>query len=152
VIEPAASGRWAFRHSVFEWRPGVVTVRFASGRGTEGDWGRLLDEQRQWYEGVVAKCGYASVPAYSVHHDFCHLWLPERLWGIPSPTLWAVAHAHKPPPINASEEYLVNTVQWTLATGDRDWNAEYLRQIVGEDWRAVLDALQADLDALAEPA
>lgn len=152
LLDPQPCGLVHLAHSTIEWEPGAVVCRFAAGVQTRSDWGSLLRDQREWYEGVVRTCGYDDrVAAYALHHDFCHLWLPERLWGVPSPTLEAVANGWPPPPINRSEEYLVNTVQWALATGNLEYRAEYLRQIVGEDWIQVLADLADALDALARP-
>lgn len=152
ILNPQPAGLRHLRFSTIEWVPGLVVCRFPGGARTRGDWGALMRDQREWYEGVVRACGYGDqIAAYALHHDFCHLWVPQRVWNIPSPTLEAVANGWPSPPVNRSEEYLINTVQWTIATGDRSHNREYLRQVVGEDFEQVLDELQAALDDLARP-
>lgn len=129
-----------------DWWPGRVRVEFCDGTRTLLDYGNMPPDQADWYRGIAHLCGYDDPFRYAVHHDLAHCWLSQRLWGVPSPTLWAVAHDLPDPAINGSEEYLVNTAQWTLATGNREWHAEYLRQIVGDGWRETLDALEGEFN------
>lgn len=87
--------------------------------------------------------GYSDHVRYAQHHDLTHCWLWDRLYGQPSPTLWAVAHDLPPPPENRDEEHLVNHAQFALAQGRLDELSSFFQWQIGPRWRAVLNDLGA---------
>lgn len=116
----------------------TVKVIFNDGAFTECNWRDMPQEQKDWYVDIARKCGYEDVGLYAYHHDYLHCKLAEDLWDIPSPTLWSVAHNEPVPIINPHEEYMINTLQWCIATQNSDWHNNYFTQVIGADWTKYL--------------
>jgi hypothetical protein len=67
-----------------------------------------------------------------------------------SPTLLAAARGAKWE-YSEHEEFVVNTIQWTLATGDCRPYESYLNCILGTDWLSKLERIGGLLDRVRVP-
>jgi hypothetical protein len=122
-----------------------VITRFPDGKQAVC---KIEQGDNPWYRSVAESCGYGEEwRFYAKHHDLFHSWLWENLHAAPSPTLWSVAHSQQRPECG-DEEWLVNTIQWTVATGRRDCHTQRLARLMGTEWQAITDRLESVLHGI----
>lgn len=105
------------------------------------------------YNEVAQRCGYQGVwdglpdlsglarLAFCREHEVCHHLIGERIYGGPSPVLWALAHGEEVAPEDAVlEELAVQALQRFVRAGERPI-------IGGVDWCGLRDQALAVLDA-----
>ena len=77
--------------------------------------------QDHHYHVIAHRTGYEDdLHTYCVEHDFAHLFVMEKLHGIPSPILWALAHGEKiPENAQVFEELASQTFQRYLRANEQ---------------------------------
>lgn len=111
-------------------------------------------EDSEQYREKAKRYGYGEdVAALSREHEILHTFLAERLWGIGSPALWAVAHGQQGEvaPIWAQEEEEAQVLAFQAYLNGAPPGPE-LAPLVAERGAETLESLRADALSLLRPA
>jgi hypothetical protein len=130
----------------------MIVLKFGCIEFTSSGCTTIFADNRKWsaqphhtphYHVIAHRCGYGDdLLRYAQEHDFCHLFVAERLRERPSVVLHALAHGREPDPGEGLyEEMAAQTFQRWLRANERpilggfDWDAlksEALSHLQGE--------------------
>ena len=94
-------------HSKLEWTDYGCLTTFNDGKSIAS----IPHWQDHHYHVIAHRTGYEDdLLRYTREHDFCHLFVSEKLHDIPSPVLWALAHGEELPAQSAVFEEALSQI------------------------------------------